>query len=596
MTACLRRDADPVGQYEHAEIPPAGDPAASLHDSDAMTVADARLEIVLAFDEWRSRRGLTLTAALRMFVCTYKQEGLVSGEAIALVQKFSWKTLQRWRSGFRRHGVAGLEDARSRNGRAPTLDTDPEMAEVAEGQLWAKWPHVSASQIKRTIETDLPDRKAPSVRAIQRWIGKWVEKNRGALSAVTNPDGHRSKRRPAFGTADSEIVKLNQLWELDSTRIDIICADGKRHSLVAAIDVWSRRARCLVAPQSSSAAISALVRRCILEWGVPTQVATDEGADYTSKHLRRALADLKVAHIVLPPYSPEKKPFVERFIGTISRDLFSQLLGFVGHSVADREAIRSRHSFAGRRGKGVTDIYRSDLKPEQLQEKIDAWCEAIYDRAPHSGLDGETPFQKAAGWRGVQRTVDPRALDILLAKPARGDGTCTVGKKGIATDGGLYIAAELGPLVGEKVHVRLDPTDYGTIHVFHATGDSAGVFVCIARDPLRTGIDRQEVAAQAVALSRAADREARKHAKNIIRATQADTAMDRVLEKSMRDADRVLPFPRPVEAHTGDMIDAAATAADAIDQAGTADRRTGDDGDRVIDSFMSYYLGGNSNE
>ena len=260
--------------------------------------------------------------------------------------------------------------------------------------------------------------------------------------------------------------------------------------------------------------------------------------------------------------------------------------------MADRKALQSRQSFAARRGRDAVDIYRCDLTPEQLQERIDAWCSSIYERAPHAGLDGETPFARATSWRGVRRTVDPRALDILLAKPAGGDGICTVGKKGIGTDGGMHIAAELGPLVGEKVQVRLDPTDYGTIHVFGASGELEGRFICLAKDPLRTGIDRKAVAAEAKARAQSRDKAARQRARDVIRVTKADTAMDRVLEKSTRDAGRVPAFPQREEAHSGDMIDAAADAAAALDEAGPADRRDGD-GDaepRMIDSFINLYL------
>ncbi|MDE0714455.1 MAG: DDE-type integrase/transposase/recombinase [Gammaproteobacteria bacterium] len=562
--------------------------APSLPADGPMTILDARLEILQAFERWRSDRGLSVVPAMRRFAAEYKageDPAGISAEARALVPEFSWNTLQRWRTRFLKKGTSGLEHKVT--GRKSVLDTDPEMAAIVEGQIWDKYPHVSATGIRDVIEEDLPGREVPSIRAIQRWCAAFIDANARELSAWTNPDRHRSHRKPAFGQADADIVELNQLWELDSTRIDVMCADGRRHALIACIDIFSRRARCLVAPQSTSAGIAALVRRCILEFGVPGMISTDGGQDYVSRHLRRAMADLEVPLNELPPYSPELKPYVERFIGTISRGLFAQLPGFTGHSVADREALRSRRSFAARRGQKPVVVFQCDLTPEELQEKIDAWCEYVYERRPHKGLDGETPFAKAASWRGVRKTVDPRALDILLAKPAGGDGVSTVTKKGIDVDGGRYIAPELGDLVGLKVDVRRD-TDYGRIHVFRE-----GVFICIAEDQARLGQERrQEVAAQAKARARAADNAARKHAREMIRATEADTAIDRVLDKAGRDADRVIQFPVPTQEHTGEMIDAAAEAAAALDEAGPA--RAGDDGagSRHIDSFIDLYLGG----
>ncbi|MDE0335673.1 MAG: transposase family protein, partial [Defluviicoccus sp.] len=101
-------------------------------------------------------------------------------------------------------------------------------------------------------------------------------------------------------------------------------------------------------PTSRATAIAALLRRCILEWGVPETVRTDEGRDYTSRHVVGALADLEIAHDLCPPYTPDAKPFVERAIGTLARDLFAFLPGFSGHDVADAQALRARKSFAAR--------------------------------------------------------------------------------------------------------------------------------------------------------------------------------------------------------------------------------------------------------
>lgn len=541
-----------------------------------MTKQDARLEIVQAFECWRPAGSKLLPATVE-FAALHAAGGLVSAECRALIPAFSGRTLRRWRESLRKHGTAALADRHVSGKQA----IDPEMLDVIEGQMYARYPHVTARQIQRILSVEMPDRDPPSLRSIQRWMSRWVEQHRHALSAVTDPDRHRSHRMPAFGQADAGTDGLNALWELDSTRIDVICADGRRHSLVAGIDVWSRRARAVVAPQSNAEAICALVRRCILAWGVPRQVATDEGADYTSRHLRRAFVDLGIGQVVLPPYSPHLKPFVERFIGTISRDLFATLPGFSGHSVAHREAIRSRQGFAARRGQGTAEAFRCSLTPEELQARIDAWCGDLYEREPHAGLDGETPFARAAGWRGVRRTVDPRALDILLAAPAGGDGMRTVTKKGLMVDGGLYIAAALGPLVGTQVHVRVDPTDYGRVHVF---GEG---YICTAEDPLRTGIDRQAVAAEATALAREADREARAHARKIVAATKSATAIDRVLEAAAGQAGRVVPFPSRTEEQSGPMIDAAAEAADALETGVPA----GDGGQaRVIDPYINYYL------
>ena len=131
--------------------------------------------------------------------------------------------------------------------------------------------------------------------------------------------------------------------------------------------------------------------------------------------------DLDIEPDVLPPYSPEKKPFIERFFGTLTRGLLAYLPGFAGHDVAQRQAIRARRSFAERRGESEADAFQVELPAAELQARIDAWIETIYEREPHDGLDGRTPFEVAAG-QPVRRIENERALDILLA-PRRAAAT-----------------------------------------------------------------------------------------------------------------------------------------------------------------------------
>ena len=184
----------------------------------------------------------------------------------------------------------------------------------------------------------------------------------------------------------------------------------------------------LVVPTSRATAIAALLRHCILEWGVPEAVRTDEGKDYTSRHVLGVLADLEIEHRPCPPYTPEAKPFVERFLGTLTRDLFATLPGFSGHDVAQAQARRSRKSFATRRaerarikesGEDDTVIYGAALSAEELQARCVSCCDTIYGRWPHSGLGGISPFARRASWAEPVRQVhDERALDALLAEPA----------------------------------------------------------------------------------------------------------------------------------------------------------------------------------
>lgn len=457
--------------------------------------------------------------------------------------------------------VAGLLPAK-RPGRPSKVDAA--MAATLESLALRRGAHLTSRAAHKALLAE--HGRAPAHSTVREWLRNWRRKNWRELAAVTNPDLDRSRHKPAGGDASASITRLNQLWELDSTPADVMCSDGKRYTIVAAIDVWSRRTRLLVVPSSRAIAIALLLRRCILEWGVPEAVRTDEGKDYTSKHLVGALADLEIEHLRCPPYSPERKPHIERFLGTLARELFPELPGFTGHDVAQAQALRARKSFAERRGASDAEVFGAALTAEALQARCDVWCEAVYGRRSHSGLGGASPFERITSWQGMVRRIhDERALDALLAEPA-GDGWRTVCKKGIRLDCVFYIAGPLGSLVGERVKLRRDPADPGRIHVYREDG----TFVCVAENPARTGADQAAIAAAMTADYREHRKAARKRARDLAQRTDPDGIADRALAKAATDAAGVVAFPKPGRAHQTPALAQAGLAAKAADKTGEA--------------------------
>ena len=471
------------------------------------------------------------------------------------------KSVRRWRATVRDvppgERLAALMD-RPRTGRPSALDDA--MCETLVALLNEYGEHLTARHAHRTLIARYG--RASSVSTIRHWLARYRREHAYELSAVTNPDRHRSHRRAAAGDAAAHVERLNQEWELDSTPADVMCADGKRYAIVGGLDVWSRRGRVLVAPTSRATAIAALLRGCILDFGVPELVRTDEGRDYTSRHVLGVLADLHIDHDPCPPYSPERKPFVERFLGTLGHDLFAFLPGFTGHDVAQAKALRDRKSFAARRGEDDVKTFRCSLTAEELQARCDAWCEAVYERRPHDGLGGQTPFARAASWSGdIRRIRDERALDALLAEPA-GGGWRTVRKEGIRL-GVDYIAGGLGAMVGERVRVRQDPADLDRIFVYRADG----TFVCVAEDPGRTGADRAAIASAMKASGNKRDRGARARARELARLHRPESSMDDVLAHASCEAGKVIALPRKGDAHETPALAEAARAAKAAEEA-----------------------------
>ncbi len=480
-----------------------------------------------------------------------------------------------WRARVRGLGpearLAALMDA-PRRGRPKGGGGGPGAPEEALDDLLAALAfehgaHLTASHVARVASVRL--RVDLSLRSIQRRLAAFREEHARDLSAVSDPDRHRSRRAPAFGRRSEDIsgviTEPNALWELDSTPADVMCSDG-RQTIVGAIDVGTRRGRLLVVPVSRATAICALLRRCLIDWGVPEVVRTDGGADYTSAHLVRVLADLAIGHDICPPYTPEAKPFIERFFGTVTRDLFAYLPGFVGHSVADRKKIEAKTSMAARRGKKARETFAVALSAGELQARCDAWTETVYHTRPHAGLGGETPAARArASAEPLARITDTRALDPLLAEPVKGGGTRVVQKDGLEIGGHWYIAPELGEHVKTRLQVRLDPADPGQVFVF--TGD--GRFLCLAGEA--TGQARAEVAARAKARAKAADSAARARARELKSTHRPDRAMDDVLDAGSRAAGNVVDLPRPADPHQTPALAQAGKAARAADAMATGD-------------------------
>jgi hypothetical protein len=76
----------------------------------------------------------------------------------------------------------------------------------------------------------------------------------------------------------------------------------------------------------------------------------------------------------------------------------------------------------------------------------------------------------------VRRIDDERTLDMILS-PMPGQGFRTVTKKGIRLENTVYFAAELHPMVGKRVLVRIDQQDMGRIYCFDESGENSNTAI-----------------------------------------------------------------------------------------------------------------------
>jgi putative transposase len=557
-----------IAADERAAAVSAGNVAAPIRGRDAGRI-DARLEILRAADAFVAFSTGLQSTAMQAFTLAYNAgEVFVSPEARRAFPDVSPATLARWRRRVKSGGLVDLAD-RYGNRRGDTLiDRQAELREFIVGVL-AAGPHLSAAYLIAGLRARFRGREditLPSFRSLTRWVQRWRDDNRELLTALADPDAWKSRYRPAHGRVGEQVTRLNQRWEMDTTPGDIMLTDG-RHQVLGVIDVHSRRAMLLVSKTSKATAVALLMRRAMRAWGVPETIATDNGADYTAKHITRVLYGLEIHHDLCDPFRPEQKPFIERFFRSFQHNLVEGLQGYIGHNVEQRRALERRASFAERlTTKG--GVFEVGLSSEDFQVFADRWCEHLYQHRPHGSLAGRSPWEVVCASTDPVRTVrDERALDVLLAEAPDNHGLRTVQKRGLAIEGGWYVAPELP--VGQEVHVRYDPADLGRVYAFRVDD---GRFICEAICPDRTGVNRAEVASMAREIRTTIMRKKVREAKDLARRVRTQDVVNEVLSERAEAAGKLVRLRAPETDWVTDGITQAAEAARFREQLAHRDR------------------------
>ncbi len=345
----------------------------------------------------------------------------------------------------------------------------------------------------------------PSYSTIERFAKRFMANNTFVMEFASNPTKAVGKLRPAFGRMDANITYANQLWELDATPADIITADGKRLTISAGIDVYSRRVVAVIEETASFTTLSKLFRKAIKILGIPDAVKTDNGKDYTSNNFSYMCQRLQTEQILTPPYSGYYKPHIERFFRTMSHELFEELPGYIGHNVAQREAIQNRQTFQKKleaqakwreeQKNGNEFAKKFALKKEnlglsitlpitraELEEWLDKWIK-MYENRLHRGINAKPIEKFNNSVVPIKRVSDQRVLDILVGLSELKKIT----KKGITWNKIVYTAPELWEFVGEKVYVLMDD-DLGKVYVY----DTSYNYITTATEPEFSGKSRAE--------------------------------------------------------------------------------------------------------
>ncbi len=523
--------------------------------------ADAKLEIIQAYERFRQRNSqLTEGQAKSLFVKLYNQGKITVYKALNIgIDQITLKTFYKWLEDYNLHGLYGLLPKHINKGRKQKIT--PQMIKIVWSQIGkgiTRGTRIYEALKYYKQQGEIQD-ELPSYATFARWFSKWKRENDAKIKMVLEPDKFRSEYMPAFGdqTQQYKAEYYGQVLMLDATKADVMCRwkeviddkmveKTKRLTLTIFIDVYSRDIRFVLAERENSyIVVDSLLRKQLLEVGVPERIITDNGSVYQSKHFKQVCKRFNIEPIYTEAYSPEQKAIVERAFGTIATQFFETLEGYIGHSVAERKAIESRSKWATKLWKDENFILEILLSPEDLKSKLEEYLEKRYRKEKHSfGIVKELIAKSP---KLPPKITDERVLDILLGEERKRKLT----NKGIRLHNTHYISDKLIDYYLEKgkeswVLVREDVSDIRRIYVY----DLKGQFICEAFDV--KGLSEEVRAAEAKKARKKANKKAKTERKEIKQFTEEySTSPYEIMltgwqePKQDNQPSKVVQFPRP---------------------------------------------------
>jgi transposase InsO family protein len=290
----------------------------------------------------------------------------------------SRQSVHGWRQRFQQQGMPGLADRSRRPHSSPTrLPADIEALICEMRRQHPRWGarRISHELGRRGLEP------APSRATAHRVLVR---------NGLIDPQAQQHKRKYRRW----QRAEPMHLWQLDIVG-GVPLADGRSCKLVTGIDDHSRFvviAAVVAVPTGRAvcAAFTAAMRR----YGVPSEVLTDNGKQFTGRHTRPQPVEVLFEQIcrdngitarLTKPRSPTTTGKIERFHKTFREE-------FLDH-VAPFESLTA------------------------AQEAIDGWVASYNHHRPHQALDMATPaslFRPNGPTRLDTRPADELQQDVVI--------------------------------------------------------------------------------------------------------------------------------------------------------------------------------------
>lgn len=326
------------------------------------------------------------------------------------------RTIYRWLAAWRTGGFEALKPRRRRDAGVPR--TAVEVLELAAA-LRREAPARSAAHISEILARTRGWEVSP--RTLQRF---YVD---AGLDRARLEGRHR-----AYGRF--EAAACGDLWTADAWDGPALAQLSGRHAqLFSILDDRSRLiAHGAFFPDVGEWSFQRCLRAAITRRGIPRTLYIDNGSAFAATQLKLICARLGVRITHTRPGRPQGRGKKERAYRT----------------VAEQFAVE-------------VDVVGVDTL-EALNRYWTAWVEQVYHRRTHRST-GQSPLQRwMEGPSSLRPTPNPDALREAFLWSVQRTVTAT---RTVPLHGNLY---EVDPsLVGRRVELRYDPTDLGSIAVWH---------------------------------------------------------------------------------------------------------------------------------
>jgi putative transposase len=386
-------------------------------------------------------------------------DGQTTLKAAALAQKVPYDTARRWVQRYRRDGLAGL--AHKRRHDLDQRRVRVELQQIIEGLALQK-TKPSAAAIHRQVEhiAEQQGWVAPSYSTVSNMVRTLDP----ALVKLAH-EGTKAYQQSYDLLYRREAGRPNEIWQADHTLLDIYLLDEQSHParpwLTVIEDDFSR---CIAGyfisfqhpnTQHTSLALrQAIWRKQEAAWricGIPEIFYTDNGSDFTSRHLEQVSADLKMRLVFSTPGMPRGRGRVDRFFQSVNQLFLHKLPGYAPE------------------GQPITP---PRLTLADLDTRFKEFLLTEYHPRVQKDLTGSPQARWEAAGFLPQMPESLAQLDLLLLTVAT---TRRVRRDGIHFQRLRYLDLALAAYVGEDVVIRYDPRDMAEIRVYHN-----GTFLCRA--------------------------------------------------------------------------------------------------------------------